>query len=382
MAIAVDGPGNVYTAGWFLGTVDLDPSAVTASFSSIGNSDTYITKLDVNGDLVWARRIGTSGDDTPYSISVDPSGNVLVSGKIQGTVDFDQGPGIANGNAGDYILKLNSSGDFIWVDTFGLGIANTVLTTDDSGNVHATGTFFGTQDFDPSSGTSNITSSGVADIFVLKLTPSGSLTWARNMGGTGSSFNTGADIAVDLSGHVFVTGYFSSTIDFDPDGGITNLTSAGDTDAFVLKLDTDGEFEWVRQFGAADTDQGVKIDIDLAGNASVGGTFKNTIDFDPGPSNVSLSSASNSVDYFIVRLTTNGDYIWAGRVGDASDEYFNTSTADGAGNVYFSGYASAAVDLDPGAGTFFNPSAGGFISKVDASGVFQWGPCLHIQAQV
>ena len=87
---------------------------------------------------------------------------------------------------------------------------------------------------DPGAGVSNLTSAGDNDVFVSKLDASGNFLWARSMGGTGSDY--GYDIAVDASGIVYTTGWFSSTVDFDPGAGTVNLTSAGARDIFVQKL--------------------------------------------------------------------------------------------------------------------------------------------------
>ncbi|MBT6372369.1 MAG: hypothetical protein HOJ86_06840, partial [Acidimicrobiaceae bacterium] len=118
------------------------------------------------------------------------------------------------------------------------------VAVDSSGNVYTTGYFNGTVDFDPGAGTANLTSNGYKDVFVSKLDSSGNYVWAKNFGGTGNDM--GYSVAVDSSGNVYTTGYFTGTVDFDPGAGTTNLVPNGSSDAFVSKLDSSGDLVWAK----------------------------------------------------------------------------------------------------------------------------------------
>ena len=113
------------------------------------------------------------------------------------------------------------------------------VATDSAGNSYFTGEFFGTADFDPGSGVTNLASAGDQDIFVTKFDGSGNLLWARRIGGSGSDIGFGIDI--DSAGNVLVSGRFAGTVDFDPGSGTHNLTASSVSQAFVLKLDTNGD---------------------------------------------------------------------------------------------------------------------------------------------
>ena len=117
------------------------------------------------------------------------------------------------------------------------------MAVDGSGNVHTTGYFRGTVDFDPGANVSNLDSIGEAEIYVSKLDSAGDFVWARQIGGT--DFDGSTDLAVDATGNVYTTGYFFGTIDFDPGAGVSNLTPVGGSDIFVSKLDSTGDFVWV-----------------------------------------------------------------------------------------------------------------------------------------
>ena len=122
--LVVDGSGNIYTSGSFeTGTVDVDPGPGTLYFTSAGGKDANVVKLDSSGNLAWARHFGGTGDDESWSVAVDGSGNVHLTGMFEDTVDFDPGEGTLNltsvGKSDVYVVKLDSSGDLVWAKSFG-----------------------------------------------------------------------------------------------------------------------------------------------------------------------------------------------------------------------------------------------------------------------
>ncbi|MEO8111113.1 MAG: SBBP repeat-containing protein [Ginsengibacter sp.] len=253
-AITVDGNGNVYTTGNFYGTADFDPGPGIFNMTPIDdanykNYDIFISKLDASGNFVWAKQLGgphvtgSSLNDFGYSIAVDAGGNVYTTGYFPGTADFDPGPGVYNltssGATDIFISKLDASGSFLWAKQMGGSLVDEAyaITTDASGDVYTTGYFYGTADFDPGSGTYNLSSTGGTsdvDIFVSKLDASGNFVWAGQL--SGASYGYALSIAVDATESVYTTGYFGGTADFDPGAGLYNLTSAGADDIFISKL--------------------------------------------------------------------------------------------------------------------------------------------------
>jgi hypothetical protein len=239
-SIALDGFGNVYTTGAFTGTADFDPGAGTSNLTSAGFDDIFISKLDSAGNFLWAKRMGGTDPDGGRSIAVDGSGNIYTLGSFIGTADFNPGAGTSNltsaGIEDIYISKLSDAGNFLWAKRMGATNADVgrSISVDGSGNVYTTGTFEGTVDFDSGPGTSNLTSAGFDDIFISKLDAAGNFLWAKKIGGTsGDVVNS---LVVDGSGNVYTTGYFQTTVDFDPGPGTSNLTCAGASDIFILKL--------------------------------------------------------------------------------------------------------------------------------------------------
>ncbi len=159
-----------------------------------------------------------------------------------------------------------ADGDFVWARAMGgtYWDEGHAIAVDSAGNVYTTGYFRDTVDFDPGPGTYDLTSAGWADIFVSKLDSGGNFVWAKSMGGP--SEDQGWDIAVDGAGNVCTTGYFFETADFDPGPGIYNLTSVGEADIFVWKLDSSGDFVWAKSMGGTEWDMGNGIAVEGAGN--------------------------------------------------------------------------------------------------------------------
>jgi len=258
--IYVDAVGNIYTTGLFWGTVDFDPGPGTFNLTSAGTSDIFITKQDPSGLLIWAVRMGGTGNDEGFSITVDLAGNVLTTGHFRNTVDFDPGPGVFNLSAGFYdsfISKLDAFGNFVWAIKFGEATNDEngySIAVDAAGNVYSTGSYSNTVDFDPGVGVFNLTSA-CNGIYVSKLSPTGDFVWAKSLGGPGCG-EAGNSILVDASGEVYITGLFQGTADFDPDAGTFNLTSAGGFDIYICKLDINGSFVWAKQLGVASSTLG------------------------------------------------------------------------------------------------------------------------------
>jgi hypothetical protein len=382
-SIVLDGSGNVYTTGYFSGTVDFDPGAGTFTLSSGLGNDVFISKLDALGNFIWAKNLGGSGFDNGNSIVLDGLGNVYTTGFFSGTADFDPGAGTFNlTSAGDrdiFISKLDASGNFIWAKSMGgagRDYGNSIAL-DGSGNVYTTGFFFGgPADFDPGAGIFNLTSAGNMDIFISKLDASGNFIWAKNLGDV--SDDEGTSIAIDGLGNVYTTGFFGGTVDFDPGAGIFNLSSVGSWDIFISKLDSSGNFIWATSMGGAASDQGLSILLDGSANVYTTGYYVGTADFDPGAGVFNLTCVGFE-DIFISKLDSSGNFIWAKSMGGSGTDQGFSIVLDGSDNIYTTGLFQGTSDFDPGA-TVFNLTSGGtediFISKLDSSGNFIWAESI------
>ena len=239
MGITVAADGSVYTTGSFQGTADFDPGATQFNLVCAGDTDVFVSKLDANGNFVWARSMGGTGADYGADITVGADGSVYTVGSFLGLADFDPGAGVFNLDSAGYhrtfISKLDSAGNFVWargVGGTGWDQPTSVAMAAD-GSLLISGGFYGIADFDPGAATYQLSSLGQKDIFLLNLTTAGNFASAERFGGTGDDCANA--IAVTPSGTVYMTGYFQGTANFAPGSATWNLTSAGGEDLFVAK---------------------------------------------------------------------------------------------------------------------------------------------------
>lgn len=363
-SIFVDAEGATYISGFFNETVDFDPGAGVSNLSSNGGKDIFVVKLNAAGNFDWAKHFGGPDNDEAYDISVDENRFVYATGIFSTTADFDPGAGVSNltsdGGFDGFVFKLLPSGDLDWVNQVG-GLdadqAAFAIDLDGSNNIYTTGYFREEVDFDPGAGTANMTATGMRDCYILKYDNAGNYDWVKTIGGGFQDY--GKDITIDdVSGDVFVTGEFQFTVDFDPGIDTVNLVSDGLIDAYVLKLDANGDYQWAKNYGGPSFENSVSIGLDGDGNVYTTGNFYETADFDPGAGTANLTASAGS-DIFILKLDPFGDYIWAGRMGDSGDDLGQSIAVDADCNIYTTGYFLDTADFNPGAGTHILNNAGG-----------------------
>lgn len=429
-AAATDEFGNVYTTGRFFGLVVFDSSTGTVLLESETDNqgDIFVLKYNSNGDLIWAKSFGGSGDDYGNDIVVGGNGYVYITGVYSDVVDFhpnEIGGTLQGSSQGSpFMLTLDQNGDYIDVvgasnqgigeaviyrsqsqqavaiynfsdGTYNgyrlLGVSSVFLVRTSSANtlvaydfelapnnndIVVTGKFSGTVDFDPAFGGSTLTATGNNDVFVCKYTLFGSvpdLVWGKKVGG--SQFETGYAIGVDEDGYIYVAGTFNGTPDFDPGAGIQNVTTIGGNDVFVLKLISNGNFGWVKTFGTISSESVWDIYVG-ATNFYLTGSFSSTMDFDPGTSVFNLTPYASS-DVYVAKFVNVGGYFdSAFQVGGNSSETGNAIAVNSAGNLFLTGNSnSETVDFDPSNSVYNVNSIGPGLSFVAKY-------CLALQSSV
>jgi hypothetical protein len=377
--VTTDVGNNVYTTGFFQGTVDFDPGPSIYNLTSGGLYDVFLTKYDPCGNFIWAKRIGADFDDVGHTMVTDLNKNIYFAISFNDTTDVDPGVGVTNfvggTNADMAIIKLDSSGNFVWAKQFqsNLIIRPDRIELDGSGNILVAGIMSGTVDFDPGAGVFNLTSAGLEDIFLLKLNTSGDWVWAKRMGAASSDYGTSLSVAGN--GSIYLTGFFASVVDFDPNVGTFNLSSAGNTDIFIAKYSSAGNLSWAKKMGNASSDRAYEIDMDAQGYLYVTGYFGATVDFDPGAGTTNLVSAGGD-DIFVTKFDTSGNFVWAGKIGGTSNDRALSLASDQSGNAYISGQFNGTVDIDPGPAVFNLTSVVGsdvFVAQLNPTGALIWG---------
>lgn len=390
IGLAIDADGqSVYITGFIRGHVNLDPADQDLippynpywlfGDANRGDANVFVQKLNSQGNMVWGAFFGGTQDDEGRGIVVDAAGNVYVTGYFQGQAHFDAhimtGPAVVTGSGKKdiFILKLSPSGALIWAKAIG-GAEDDIgeaLTLDSEGNVLVTGRFGGTVDLDPGAETSLKTSSGGSDIFVLKLDADGQFMWAQAFGGSGA--DAGRSIAVDAMDNTYITGHFMETVDFGTSTPI-ELSSAGASDIFIGKLDSQGEMAWAGRMGGPADDEGRTVRISALGHVFVNGSFMQTADLDPAAS-TDIHASNGGRDIFVCRLDANGQLIWTTAAGGTDDDAAVGMDTDPDGNVLSIGYFQKVVDLDPGVGVTTYTSIGYrdiFWQKLSADGQLIW----------
>ncbi len=246
------------------------------------------------------------------------------------------------------------------------------------------GIFSGTVDFDPGPATVERSASGDRDAFVMSLDQEGTIEWVRTFGATGSdslsAIAIGADGTIVATGAVARprdddhTGSANQRVDLDPTDGVDEHPLRGMDDVYVICLDHDGAFQWARSFGGPFREEGDDISISESGAITVIGEFIETVDFDPGPG-VQERTAEAEADVFVVRLDTEGRFVWVQLLlGDSRAEAASI-TAGPEGSAVISGYFSDTLDFDPGEQSVQHRSEGmpdGFIVSLDELGRHRW----------
>ena len=356
----VDSSGNIIVAGYFQGNVNFGGGTV----STVGGQDIFIAKYSSTGAYLWSKVMGSVADDYAHELCVDRSGNIIVTGSFNYSVDF--GGGVLNsaspGFSDIFLVKYSAAGVHQWSRQLG-DIGNDIgygVTADAAGNVVVTGSFAGSVDFGGGRLTSNLNSN---DIFVAKYSATGVHSWSRAYGSTGDDH--GNAVATDASGNVVVTGYFNNTIDFG--GG--PLTSAGMKEIFLLELNSFGQHVWSKRFGGTSIDVANAVAIDGGGNIVITGFFYGTVDFGGGP-----LTSSSAAKVFLAKYNSLGNHIWSKLFSGSvvADNAIALGLAvDGSSNILITGYFQGSANF--GGQTL--TSAGSqdvFAAKYSAAGTHSW----------
>jgi uncharacterized delta-60 repeat protein len=308
-AIAVDGAGNVYVAGYTRGPF---------------NSDFLLIKYSASGDTLWTRkRNGPENDfDEVSGIVINAAGNIWVTG-ISGVTSTDNIMTVIYDAAGNELALLSYS-----VSLSSKEHVN-AIATDATGNVYITGYTYTTQDF------------ASHDALTLKYSTVGSLMWAKIYTGIINNYDHGNQVAVDLLGNVYVTGMSARTIQ--------NSIPI----AFTIKYTSLGDTVWVRRFeGGLNGAEGNAIAADVSGNVYMTGTTRE------------YTSA-----VLIVKYTAAGDTVWTRSFdGNGTITGGKAIGLDISGNVFVCGNSNTDIIIlkySPAGTKLWNQSYNGSLSGTD-----------------
>jgi hypothetical protein len=380
-ASATDPSGAVITCGSLEGLADFNPGAGSNTGSSAGLKDAFIYKLNASGDYVWSVVFGSTADDIAYDVATDAQGNVYCTGEFRGTVNFNPLGTAVNLTAfsgyNAFVVKYSSQGQFLWVRKFGGASqgyeTGRTISVDASGNVLSSGQFYGTVDFDPGAGVSDLNFNNSYGCYISKLSADGSFVWAKGFPGY---YTVPNELKIDGTNHVYCVGTFYSNTDFDP--GVASYTLNGQYyDTYITKLDPQGNFVWARQFQSSSTCFTSEIQIDPQGNIFAAGHFNGTTDFNPDlVATQTVTNTQSSYRSFLVKLDSQGLFQWMKQLSPNSETYAFGLKRDVNGNLFVSGHFKGVTDFNPDPVAEYPVSStttwydDGYITKLDANGNF------------
>ena len=286
--IAIDNSNNIYVLGQFQGTVDFDPGPGVDNRISGSDWALFLSKFGSDGSVIWVRTWSPDSWLFATSVAADNSGGVYVAGQFRGSIDFDPGPGqdilTSNGSGNAVLIKLDSVGNFQWAKSWGClgnkGASAHAVSTDNSGNVYATGFFEKSVDFDPGDSEDIRTALGTNDAFLSKFDPAGNYIGAETWGGAGA--DTEGDALAVSGSDVYVAGIFGGTVDMDPGPGEdTHVSFPTWEDDYLSKFNSAGAFQWAKSWGGPNSDYVLSVSA-AKSEVYVAGNFSGTVDFDPG----------------------------------------------------------------------------------------------------
>ena len=369
-----DDSGNIYFLGTFSNKVNFDPLNTALDLTSVAATDIFFAKYSPNGNCLWAKSLTGSGALNPKAIEF--GGNAIyIAGTYSGSMDIDASTAtainlVANGENDIFMAKYDLSGNFMVGKSIGGTLSEDIYDLQFSLNqIHITGIFSETVDFDPSNNNFDLTVSiGSSDGFVAKYSDTLQLTFSFSVAGDGVENISSIDF--DGNGGIFITGNTSGTTDFDPSAATNNLVSATGRISFIAYYSNFGSFVWVKNIGGKSTSSVYPVKI-IAGTDSslyTVGQFNAPSDFDPSATTVTITPSSS--DLFIAKYDTNGNYLWAGKIGSTNSETFTSFDIDNANNLYITGAMGAVTDFDMSAGSLTLDTANGtgFLAKYNSAG--------------
>lgn len=394
--IVEDSQGNVLICGGYSGSQDFDPGPAEASYTSgnKGNTvniyDIFIAKYNPTGDLLWVITAGDNSDDnTAKSLDVDLAGNVYVTGKFEGTVDFDPSAAVNNltatsGDGDMFIAKYSPNGDYLWAMVI-QGTSNfrqsgyDLDVNDAAGNFVIGARFDDASDIDPMNTANNPSlSTGGEDAGIVVYDFDGNFIYGFNFYDASGGGWVAVEMDDDGNVFAFLSGY--SLVDLNPGAGV-----AGEFGPFgaIIKFDPLGNYIWHKAIsGSVSTGS---IELDNCGNILIAGNVSSSssasYDFGDGDPNGLYSGDGSQQAAFVSKYTNDGDFIWL-NVGDNGatgstrcgsigvNGYYNGGMAlDKDGRVYLTGSTNA--DLTFGSLQINgNGSYRGYIVIMDQNGAY------------
>jgi hypothetical protein len=327
--------GNVYVAGQYENNLVIENDTLHAGTAYFNN---FLTKYNAHGEKIWTKDLIVHKEVHTTAIEIDANENVYLTGYYKDSLFIDNQnlPGSSNDYEG-FVAKLNQDGHLVWLIKLGGTGEDKIIGAklNQYGNLIIGGSFLG---ISRNYGGKSLTSlEPYSQIFVLSITPQGTIDWAKNSK-RGQSEVT--DIVLDNSSNIYLSGSYNSGISFNGINYITN-GPVGTYDFFLLKFNAKGDFLWCKEGGTGSGDGLTNIATDSYGNCFGTGYFgignAYSMSFDSTHSIAKTNAYYYS--FFLVKYDRDGTVQWAfkydSQVGNVSQ--LHVLKTDNIGNCYLSG---------------------------------------------
>lgn len=342
---ALDSAGNIAVAGGIAGgTFSVVEGGSSHVAQPADGRDVFVAKLSEDGDELWSHTFAAAGTQDVHGIAIDPSDSaVVVVGSLRDSLMLDASVTLTSAGGDDALIaRFRSDGQLDWATSVGDGNSQVAraVTVDASGTIWVAGTFNGTVDF----GGAQHTSVGNSDIFLVKLSSSGTVEQSARFG-EGGQHTVGGLAPRD--GGVVMVGSFVGTTTF---GGeplrSVEATQSSSEDIFVALLDADAAHVASRSFGSTGFDRARSVIVDQAGHVIVGGSFSAKV------TELDLDSAGDR-DALVLALDPDGTPAWHVAFGRQDDDEVTAVSVDSTDAIVAVGHFTDAFTL--GEDVIFGP---------------------------
>ncbi len=364
-AVAIDSADNVIISGYYASLSMNFDSSVTINNSAGTTDEIFVAKYNSNGTVLWATSLAGAGQERVNAVCTDGQGNIYLGGWYSSSTSSIGGFTVPSApGKGGFVLKLDAAGTPVWVKTQQSSAIEEIysVTCDPFGNVIATGVFQANSITIDGVVLTNSNTNNTSDAFVVKYDSTGTMHWVRSF--TGTSYETPYNISADQNGDIYTSGVYASAT-FGSNG--LTVANAGQSDSYILKLDSAGNVQWLRSAN------GMLSDLLLCGTTNsnneycVAGIFNSPTITSNGLT-ISRIQVPNTSDPLVLRYNQNGSIIGGSIAHGNGLTSLVSDIIDAPNSIYHVTGHFNGTDLNVGPTTFNNNAQGGthdfFIAEV------------------
>ena len=327
-----------------------------------GKKDAFIAKYTISGELVWANTVGSVNDEETSEVAFDIQGNAYICGNFRDTLYYGTDTLFSNGLLDVFIIKFDNEGNVMWGRNFGGNKHDFAksIEADFYGNVYIAGSVESSFNYEgsPVNGTGG-------ELFILKLAANGDLIWVKSSVSNGSNTKIiGKSIRISSDSTLFVMGNFKKTMTFSD----STVVSQGGEDIFVLKLNVNGEINWLRSFGGKGSDIGGEAAVSNNDDLVLNGYFSDTILVN----GQEFINEGGLGDILIAQYSSIGELSWFRNYGGPGFFVGDAISVDKYGNCFMAGYGHGQMTQSEDTLVYSETDPHIVLISLDSNGQHRW----------